>query len=157
PENAAARRELEARLAALKVKFPSGSPSSPMAASISGKWFEFADNDRGIKAVSFDFKSNAPVLTVRTASGESRLAVAADKWSTGRGLFTNGVEHILAVPANPLVATSGAWTAPDTFTVKIVLPETPFYSTLNFKFDGDRLLFDAEHNVSFGPTKLPQL
>jgi hypothetical protein len=74
-----------------------------------------------------------------------------------RGLFTNGVDRILAVPANPLIASSGAWISPDTFTVKIVLYETPFYSTLNFKFDGDRLLIDAEHNVSFGATKLPQL
>ena len=157
PENAAARRQLETRLAALKVKFPSGSASSPISTSVSGKWFEFGDNDRGIKAVSFDFNSTAPVLTVRTAAGESRLTVAAEKWSLGRGLFTNGVERILAVPANPLAATSGAWTAPDTFTVKIVLPETPFYSTLNFKFDGDRVVIDSEHNVSFGPTKLPQL
>jgi len=157
PENAAARRDLEARLASLKVKFPTGSTSSLISATVSGKWFEFADNDRGIKAVSFDFNSTAPVLIVRTAAGESRLTVAADKWSTARGLFTNGVERILAVPPNPLAATSGAWTASDTFTVKIVLPETPFYSTLNFKFDGDRVLFDSEHNVSFGPTKLPQL
>jgi len=38
-----------------------------------------------------------------------------------------------------------------------VLYQTPFYSSLVFKFDGDRLVFDAEHNVAFGPTKLPQL
>ena len=38
-----------------------------------------------------------------------------------------------------------------------MLSETPYYSTLNFKFDGNRLLFDSEHNVAFGPTKLPQL
>jgi len=157
PENSSARRQLEARLAALKVKFPHGSASSPISASVSGKWFEFGENDRGIKAVSFDFNSTSPVLTVRTAAGESRLTVAADAWSKGRGLFINGLDRILAVPANPLAATSGAWTTPDTFTVKIVLPETPFYSTLNFKFDGDRLLIDSEHNVSFGPTKLPQL
>jgi len=61
------------------------------------------------------------------------------------------------VPANPLIAASGAWTATDTFTVKIILYETPFYSTLNFKFDGDRLLIDSEQNVAFGPTKLSQL
>jgi CubicO group peptidase (beta-lactamase class C family) len=157
PENPAARRQLEARLAALKVKFPNGSPSSSISKTVSGKWFEFADNDRGIKAVSFDFNSTAPVLTVRTTTGERRMTVSADTWSKNRGLFTNGLDRILAVPANPLGATSGAWTAPDTFTVKIVLYETPFYSTLNFKFDGDRLLIDAEHNVSFGPTKLPQL
>jgi len=40
--------------------------------------------------------------------------------------------------------------------MKLVLSETPFYSTLKFTFDGDRLLLDAEHNVSFGPTKLAQ-
>ena len=157
PENTAARRQLEARLAALKVKFPSGLPSSPMASSVSGKWFEFSENDRGIKAVSFDFNSTSPVLVVRTAAGETRMTIAGDTWSKGRGLFTNGLDRILAVPANPLAATSGAWTSPDTFTIKIVLYETPFYSTLNFKFDGHRLLIDSEHNVSFGPTKLPQL
>src|SRR5262249_4480038 len=104
PENAAARRQLEARLAGLKVKFPTGSTSSSISRNVSGKWFEFADNDRGIKAVSFDFNSTAPVLTVRTTAGETRLTVAADTWSTGRGLFTNAVDRILAVPTNPLVA-----------------------------------------------------
>jgi CubicO group peptidase (beta-lactamase class C family) len=157
PENPAARRQLEARLTALKVKFVSGSASSSISSSVSGKWFEFADNDRGIKAVSFDFNSTSPSLTVRTSAGETRMTVAADTWSNSNGLFTNGLDHILAVPAHPLAATSGAWTSPDTFTVKIVLSETPFYSILNFKFDGDRLLIDADHNVSFGPTKLPQL
>jgi hypothetical protein len=41
--------------------------------------------------------------------------------------------------------------------VKLVPYQTPFYSTLSLRFDGDRLLFDSEHNVAFGPTKLPQL
>jgi len=157
PENPAARRQLEARLAALKVKFPNGSATSSISASVTGKWFEFSENDRGIKAVSFNFDSTSPIITVRTTAGETRMTIQGNTWSTGRSLFTNGLDHFLSVPANPLVATSGAWTSPDTYTVKIVLYETPFYSTLNFKFDGDRLLIDAEHNVSFGPTKLSQL
>ncbi len=157
PENAAARGRLEARLAALRIKFPSGSGPSAIASSVSGKWFDFAENDRGIKAVSFDFNSTSPALIVRTSAGETRMTVTGDTWSKSRGAFTNGLDRILAVPANPLAATSGAWTSPDTFTVKIVLYETPFYTTLNFKFDGDRVVVDAEHNVSFGSTKLPQL
>ena len=157
PESPSARRQLEARLAGLKVKFPSGSSSSPISSSMSGKWFEFAENDRGIKAVSFDFNSTPSTLTVSTSTGEIRMTVGGDTWSRGRGLFVNGLDRFLSVPANPLAATSGRWTSPDTFTVKIVLYQTPFYSTLNFKFDGDRLLIDAEHNVSFGPTKLPPL
>lgn len=157
PENPAARRQLEARLASLKVKFPTGAASSPVSASVSGKWFEFPENDRGIKAVSFDFNSSSPALIVKTAAGETRMTIGRDSWTNSRGLFANGLDHALSVPANPLVAASGAWTSENTFTVKLVLSETPYYSTLNFKFDGDRLLFDAEHNVNFGPTKLPQL
>ena len=61
------------------------------------------------------------------------------------------------MPPNPEVAASGAWTADSVFTVKLVAPQTPYYSTLTFRFDGDRLLLDSEYNVSFGPTKLPQL
>jgi hypothetical protein len=157
PENPAARHQLEARLASLKVKFPNGTASSPISASVSGKWFEFPDNDRGIKAVSFDFNSTSPVLIVRTSKGETRMTIGRETWTNSRGMFANGLDLALSVPATPLVAASGVWSAENTFTVKIVLSETPYYSTLNFKFDGDRLLFDSEHNVSFGPTKLPQL
>jgi CubicO group peptidase (beta-lactamase class C family) len=157
PENAAARRQLEVRLAGLTVNLPTGQVSSPLAASVSGKWFELAENDRGIKAVSFDFHDATSTLIVRTASGETRLPIGVTSWTKSRGSFTNGLDHFLSVPENPLVAASGAWSKDNTFTVKIVLYETPFYSTLNFSFDGDRLSVDAEHNVAFGPTKLPQL
>jgi hypothetical protein len=157
PENPAARKQFEARLAGLKVKFPSGAASSPISSSVSGKWFEFPENDRGIKAVSFDFNSTSPSLILRTAAGDTRLTIGRDIWTNSRGQFTNGLERALSVPANPLVAATGAWSSENTFTVKLVLSETPYYSTLNFKFDGDRLLFDSEHNVFFGLTKLPQL
>jgi len=43
------------------------------------------------------------------------------------------------------------------FRVKLVAPETPFYSTLDFHFEGDRLVLESEQNVSFGQTKLPRL
>lgn len=156
-ENPAARRQLEARLAALRVKFPTGTASSPISASVSGKWFEFTENDRGLKAVSFDFNSPSPSVTIRTSTGETRMMIGRETWTNSRGVFTNGLDRALSVPANPLVAASGAWSTENTFTVKLVLSETPYYSTLNFKFDGDRLFVDSEHNVAFGPTKLPQL
>ncbi|HET8783554.1 MAG TPA: hypothetical protein VFM63_14105, partial [Pyrinomonadaceae bacterium] len=117
----------------------------------------FPENTRGIKAVSFDFSSTSPSLSVRTVAGETRMIVGKETWTNSRGQFTNGLDRALSVPADPLVAAGGAWSSEDTFTVKIVLSETPYYSTMNFKFDGNRLLFDAEHNVYFGSTKLPQL
>ena len=55
------------------------------------------------------------------------------------------------------IAASGAWTQDDTFTLKLCLYETPFYTTMVFRFNGDQLLLDSEHNVAFGSTTVPQL
>ena len=157
PENAAARKQLESRFGQLSVKFPSGGASPALAARVSGKWFDFPVNSREIKAVSLDFSGASPVLIVQTSTGEMRNPIGINNWSRSRGTFTNGLDGFLSVPENPLIATSGAWTSENTFTVKIVLYETPFYSTVNFKFDNDQLLLDSEYNVAFGSTKPPLL
>ncbi|MEN3330688.1 MAG: hypothetical protein V7641_53 [Blastocatellia bacterium] len=157
PEDAAARRQLEAKLASLTVRLPAGQATSPRAAKLSGRWYEFPENNRAIQAVALDFNSGSPALIVRTAGGETRTPIGIGSWAKSRSGFANGLDQFLSVPAHPLVAASGAWTADDIFTVKMVAYETPFYTTLAFRFDGDRLLLDAEHNVAFGPTKLPQL
>jgi hypothetical protein len=94
---------------------------------------------------------------VRTAAGETRTPLGIGHWEKSLGGFTDGLARILSVPPQPLVAASAAWTADDVFTVKLVLYRTPYAATLRFHFDGDRLLVDSEHNVSFGPTTRPQL
>jgi CubicO group peptidase (beta-lactamase class C family) len=157
PEDAAARRRLETKLASLAVRLPQGAHVSPLAAKVSGRWYEFGENDRGVKAVSFDFNSGTPALLVRTAEGETRTPLGVGTWAKSRGGFANGLERALGVPAPLLIAASGAWTAEDTYTVKLVAYETPYYSTLTFRFDGERLLFDSGHNVWFGQTKQAQL
>jgi CubicO group peptidase (beta-lactamase class C family) len=157
PEDAAARRRLETKLKGLTVKLLTGQPTSSTAARVSGRWYEFPENERGIRALAFDFRGDTPALLVRTAAGETRTPVGFDSWAKSRGGFANGLERALSVPARPLTAAAGAWTAADTYTLKLLLYETPYHSTLTFKFDGDSLTLDSEHNVWFGPTKLPQL
>jgi CubicO group peptidase (beta-lactamase class C family) len=157
PENSAERRKLESKLSGLMVKPQTGQPSSALAAQVSGKWFDFAQNDRGIRAISFDFNSAAPAFMVRTTSGELKNSLGLGAWSKSQNAFADGMEKLLSVPEHPLLATSGAWTASDVFQAKILLYQTPYYATLTFKFDGDRVLLDTEYNVNFGPRNLPQL
>jgi CubicO group peptidase (beta-lactamase class C family) len=157
PEDNAARQRLGAKLKGLTVKFQPGQTTSPTAPKVSGRWYEFPENERGIKALSFDFGGSTPALVVRTAAGETRTPIGFESWAKSRGGFANGLEKALGLPAQPLSAASGAWTADDTYAVKIVLYETPYYSTLTFRFEGERLLVDSEHNVWFGPTKQAQL
>lgn len=157
PENAGERRKLEAKLASLMVKPQTGEKNSSLAANISGKWFEFPENDRGISAISFDFSSATPALLVRTKNGELRNPIGMGSWSKSQNSFANGMDKFLGVPDHPLLATSGGWSAGDVFQVKILLYQTPYYSTLTFKFDEGRVLLDTEYNVSFNNRNLPQL
>ena len=157
PEDSDGQRRLKTKLATLMVKPQPGQIASTLTQTISGKWFEFPPNDLGIVAISFDFNSRVPVLEVRTNGGELRNPLAAGAWSKADNGFAAGMDKFLSVPAHPLLASSGAWSANDVFQAKILLYQTPYYGTLTFKFAGDRVLLDTEYNVSFGPRKLPQL
>lgn len=156
PDAAASRAALQTKLSRLAVKMPAGTANNPLAARVSGRWYEVGPNASGITAVALEF-SDRPALLVRTASGETRTPFGLKGWIESPRGFTNGIDHMLSVSEHPAVAAAGAWTADSVFTVKLVAPETPFYSTMVFRFDGERLLLDGEHNVSFGNRTLPRL
>ncbi|MEO6528375.1 MAG: serine hydrolase [Gemmatimonadaceae bacterium] len=157
PEDAAGRAKLQATLSTLTVRLVAGRPTSPLASKVSGRWYDVPENDRGIRAVMLDLAARAPALVVRTLAGELRTPFAFGAWAPSSGGWTNGIDRMLSVGPKPTLAASGGWTADSVLTVKIAAPETPFYSTMSFRFDGDRLLLDGEHNVNFGAPKLKQL
>jgi hypothetical protein len=157
PEDAASQNQLTDKLASLTIRPVIGETSASFADEVSNQWFAFPENERGIEAISFDFGAAQPVMTVRTPQGESRIPFAEGTWRTGRSTFVNGLDRYISAPGDHMVAGSGAWTAGDTFTLKLLLPETPFYSMMTFQFEGDQLRLDAEQNVAFGPTELPRL
>jgi CubicO group peptidase (beta-lactamase class C family) len=154
-ENVAAQRALKRQLATLVVRVAPGRPTSPIASNVSGRWYQLPENERGMRAVSLEF-SAAPTLHVRTASGEATTPIGLGAWSRGTG-WTNGIDRLLSVTPPVAIAASGGWSTDSVFTLKLVAPETPFYSTMSFRFDGDRLVIDGEQNVSFGARKLPTL
>jgi CubicO group peptidase (beta-lactamase class C family) len=157
PESLAAQRALKTKLAGLTVRVPFGRATTPLASRISRRWYELTENDRGIRAIALDFATGPPALLVRTAAGESRTPIGIGSWVKSRTGFSNGIDRNLSVPAQPSVAASGAWTADSVFTLKLVAPETPFYSTMTFRFDGERLLLDGAYNVTLGATTPPRL
>jgi hypothetical protein len=156
-EDDGAQRTLRTTLAGLTMHAPSGKATSPRTRAISGKWYELGENPSGLRAVALDLTSRTPALLVRSATSETRTPLGLGTWGRTTPGFANGIEKMLSVPDRPQVAASGAWMTDSVFRVKLVAPETPFYSTLDFHFDGNRVVVDGEQNVSFGPTKLPRL
>lgn len=151
PADPETQRALERRLAGLELPPAQGQPSSPMASSVSGKRFAFPANEQKLESVGLDVGADGQGVTLATRIGgvERRVACGKGEWKKARHPFG-------PYPDQP-VGVSGAWTTDDTYTVKMCAYETPFVATFKLRFSGDQVAFDQEVNVSFGPTKQPQL
>jgi hypothetical protein len=120
-------------------------------AQVLGKKYVFAANERKLEAITLESNGNdgAVTLVARFDGVERRIACGRGTWQKGRVAWG-------LLPEQP-VAASGAWTANDTFTARLCFYETPYLFTIRLKFSNQELQCDGEANVSFGPTKEPQL
>lgn len=147
----ASHDELQRKLAGLQVRLPQGAASSPMASRVAGRKFIFSANEQKLEAVTMaptpDLKGL--MLAWQVNSVENRYVAGLGEWRKSRGAF--------ATYADTPIAVSAAWPSRDTCVIKLCLHETPYYTTLKLRFDGDRVYCDSETNVGFRATKQPQL
>jgi CubicO group peptidase (beta-lactamase class C family) len=142
---------LRGKLAGLSLPPQGGQASAPIASEISGKTYTFPANDDGVESVALESSREGATLVIRRSGVESRVACGHRAWRTGGTFRANGVERP--------VASSGGWTADDTYTARLCAYETPFVATLTLQFKDDQLLFDVGYNVALGrtPAKRPRL
>ncbi len=138
---AASVAALEQRLASLTLSPVVGNPESPVAAQASGRRYTFRPNKQQIKAVTLSFAAEGCTLTVTDQFGEHQIACGYGAWRLG--------ETGLGFGETTRVATSGAWTSADTFTIQLVFYLTPFCPRITCRFDGDRLHFQHVANAAF--------
>ena len=150
PADADALAKLKTKLARLQLRLPEGEANSPRLAQVAGRKYVFPANDQKLEWIRLVQNDEGKGLALVTHSNgvESSLAIGTGQWTNGRGAFGNYRDEPLAA--------SGAWTG-DTLTLRVCAYETPFYTTIKLRFDGDRLVRDAENHVGFGPAKQPQL
>lgn len=138
PENAAAHAQLKTRLAGLSLKTPVADAARPAAPA--ARRFAFPENRPGIKAIVLDSlaENGDAALTLQMASGEEKVIAKTGSWTKAE--WKNG-------PVAGAIATSGAWTNADTYTLKLARYHTPFVTTYRLKFAGDELQLEVENNV----------
>ncbi len=143
------QRKLEHTLARLTLRPQEGTNAPP---AIAKKNYVFPANDRKLEAISLtrDDQAGAVTLHARFDGVEQRITCESGTWTKARMAFG-------PLLAEQPVAASGGWTTDDTFKARLCFFETPFLITVTLKFEGDQLLFDAQSNVGFGPTKYPRL
>ena len=149
----AAERALTERLAALRLPTPKGERISAVANEVSGKTFTLDDNEYGIRAVTFDFGADGSALTIRRETGEQRIVRGYGAWAKGEADLALWAprERRRAVPGASQVAAGGAWADERTYVVQLWWYETPFGRTLTCRFEGERVVINAQGTVGFGP------
>ena len=136
----AASDRLAAKLASLTLPAQSGSLSSPLAASITGRRFVLGPNPQSLEALTLDAidAKGEATFTARIGGADQRVTAAPGAWRTS--------EVSLRGTPTPIAA-SGGWTSDDTYTLKLVHYRTPFATTLRLRYQGDQLAVESEANI----------
>jgi len=152
----AASQQLKDRLARLEVRPAQGSATSSLAGRILNRKFAFPDNDRKIENIMLTSSDSGKTLTVTVEmeSKEVTIPCGFQEWKKARAPLLNG--RLAQFPDEPTAGTF-AWPAEDTCAIKLCAYETPFQTTFTLRFEGEQVTLNSEANVSFGPTKQPQL
>ena len=149
------RTRLTDKLASLMLHPVKGERASAIAVDVLGKTYTFEENEKGLQSLTLKQEGNGGVcLTLRNVHGEQRIDCGFCQWSKGEIIFEKVlIQPLGATNGKQVVAASGAWTAPDLYTVQVYFYETPYRLTMAFRFKDGRLCLDLEYNVSFGPRK----
>jgi CubicO group peptidase (beta-lactamase class C family) len=144
PADPDAESSLRETLANLALPLPEGAPTSPRAGDWSGQEYALNDNDFGLTGVALTFGDDRVTLVVRDAAGEHPIEIGTEAWLPGTTTVRgHGAES---------VATSGAWTAEDTYEARLCFTESETCLTCRFHLGGDELRLEIEPNVSWeGP------
>jgi CubicO group peptidase (beta-lactamase class C family) len=132
------------RLEALSLPLPEGQPSSPGAEQWSGKTYRLDSNDLKLESVSIRFGEERSTLLVGDERGDHRIQLGASTWLKG----TTGVRGRSDEP----IAACGAWTAEDTYEVRICCYEDAFCPILRFHYTSGALNLEVDPNASWEPT-----
>jgi len=156
-EDAAAQKALADKLGRLALAPAPGASSTPVAAKAAGQRYHFDGARAKLKAVAFDFGDSEDVLTVADAHGEHRVICGHSAWVTSETTWNPASLRPLPPDARLPIAASGAWTAADTYELRLYFTETPYRATMICKFVANKIKLKLRLNVSFGPTEFPQL
>lgn len=141
PPDPEADRRLRDRLAGLVLPVQGGAMAGAPAVSLPTGTYAFDANSDYLESLRIEpaAPGSGVVLAARIAGIDQRLACGEGAWRLGR--------IALGPDASEPVALSGAWTAPDTFTVKVCRYRTPFCATYAMHFSGRNLAIDRSVNV----------
>lgn len=147
PIDATAQAALTARTGSLALSVVAGQPASPASAEVMGRTYRFDANPLTIETITVFNTQTGWRIQVTTTAGADSFPCGYKNWERGTvtTLFRNSW---WSASLRTQVATSGAWTNDDRFSMLVRLVETPYFYALAFDWVADEILLEVQINVT---------
>jgi len=139
PANSQAYHELCDKLATLSLPLASGGASSLNAEQWSGKTYRLEDNYFKLESITIRFAERDSTLILRDGRGEHPIQVGYSTW-------LKGISNARGRGDEPIAA-SGAWTAENTYEVRLCCTGDAYCPIYRFHYTGDKLQLEIEPNA----------
>ena len=149
PDDTIAATHLADKLDSLTLSPVEGEPSSPLASQVSARPYAVDTNELAIETIAINFTATTCDITLKIAEKQETIACGYGTWQRSQTTLFNQMLFY----DHALIATSGAWTTSETFTIIFRLYETPFYYTMTCDFADDEMLIEVTVNVSLESMK----
>ena len=164
PPDQAAQRALTARLATLTLPPVRGVRPDATALAAASRRYTFGDNGSSIEWLSVEPAAahDGQTIALRIGGVEQRVSARAGVWEKGvwaeapRAGTPSVITAVDQGRGEPMAA-SGAWSAGDTYVLKIARYRTPFVTTYRLRFSGDALAVEIEQNVGPADQRVTRL
>ena len=141
PANSQAYNELRDKLAILSLPLPNGGASSPSAEQWSGKTYKLESNHLKFESAAIQFGDRSNILILCDERGEHLIQISTSTWLKGiTGVRGRGDEPIAAC---------GAWTAEDTYEVRVCCYEDAYCPIFRFHYTSGELQLEVEPNATW--------
>jgi len=141
PTDSQSYNKLCDKLATLSLPLVNGQASSPQAEQSSGKTYKLESNHLNLQSVALQFGDRGNTLIFRDERGEHGIQVGTSTWLKGTADLRVRVEE-------PITA-CGAWTANDTYEVRVCWTEDAYCPVFRFHYTSDELQLEVEPNATW--------
>jgi len=148
-EDITSHQHLTEKLSRLSLPTVQGQATSVIAEQVSGRTYQVDANDLNIETIALDFIGTGCIVRLKTAAGDQTIPCGYGTWQRGETTLFNDRTFLEPTP----IATNGAWTAEDGFTMVVRLYETPFFHTFVCHFVGEEMLIETRVNISMESLK----
>jgi len=150
-KNNAAHKQLVSELKSLKYDPPFIASASPIASKISGKEFMLDQNDFNAKSVTFNFKNNECIFTLKE-EGKPDITITNGMgyWIRKGNLkpYAHSLFSLRRIDFDSIVAASATWQDERTLLLTWRFIETVHGDQLTCIFDGDKIVIKFRFSVN---------